>query len=417
MSEEKKIPFILNRVFPNTNIILRREEKSIDEILKSAIFVLDTNSLLAPFQTGKDDIEKIRKTYEKLISENRLFIPEHVLREFAKNRSIKISELYSSIESYLSNPPTLKSFDYPILGELESYRALKEISISILDGIKQYKKHLTELKDGITRWNWSDPVTSMYSKTFPETSIIKITIEETELLKEYTDRLEHDIPPGNKDKSKSTNAIGDFIIWKTIIDLGKREKKDIVFISNDEKNDWVLKGNQNSISTKYELVHEYYEETNGHNFLCMNFSRFMETQGLEINFVENFNFEELLGLPIPEEEKTGTIEALKYIYKEISNFITKLGTNEETNYIESNISDPIKHFKSAFRHEFGDKSDWQFYSTYFYKFSDLLTRIDSYNYEIYYQEIRMKRDTDTARILMIALAKEFISQYELFEIL
>lgn len=273
------------------------------------------------------------------------------------------------------------------------------------------------LKAGVTNWNWSDPVTLMYSKTFPISSILKMTIGEDELISEYNDRIKFNMPPGNKDKSKPTNGIGDFVIWKTILELGKKEKKDIVFISNDEKNDWVLKGNQKTISTKYELVHEFHDETNGNNFLCMTFTNFLETQGVEINFVDNFNFEEFFGMPIPEEERTGTLESLKSIYNDIAIFINNLKTENETNYIEGNISEHIKHFKAAFRNEFYDTTDWQLFSSFFYKFSDWLTKIDSYNFEIYYQEVRMKRSTDTQRLLMIALAKEFMSQYELFTIL
>ena len=73
--------FILNRLYKNPEAILSRKIKSIDDIFKTAIFVLDTNSLLAPFQTGKDDIEEIRLKYENLIFEERLFI--HRTREIS----------------------------------------------------------------------------------------------------------------------------------------------------------------------------------------------------------------------------------------------------------------------------------------------------------------------------------------------
>jgi len=416
MAEDNKNHFILNKTFPNIKSLLTKK-KSIEEILQKAIFVLDTNSLLAPYQTGKDDIEKIRNIYSRLIAENRLFVPEHVLREFAKNRSVKIKELYTNIDSYISLIPSVKSFEYPILGELDAYKALNEARVEVSATIKKYGEFLKELKNGIADWNWSDPVTLMYSTTFTENIIITSTMSQDSLLAEYNSRLESDIPPGNKDKSKESNAIGDFLIWKSIIELGIKEKKDIVFISNDEKNDWLLKANKKSISTRYELVHEFFDETKGNNFLCINFTSFIESQGVEINLVRNFSFEELLEMPIPEEEKTGTLESLRQVYGEISTFINNLKTDEETNYIEGNISEPIKHFKAAYRNEFSNTSDWQFFSDFFYKFSDWLTKIDSYNYEIHYQEIRMKRNTDTQRLLMIALAKEFISQYELFTIL
>ena len=173
MSEINKNHFIYRKHFPETNSILSQKGKSPKEIFKNALFVLDANTLLAPYSIGKENTEEIKKTYKKLISKNRLYIPEHAFREFAKNRSVRISNLFTHIDNHLSQIPSIKTFEYPILGELESYKKLKDSRDEILSKIKEYKESLTELKNGITEWNWSDPVTSMYQSIFNK----KITFE------------------------------------------------------------------------------------------------------------------------------------------------------------------------------------------------------------------------------------------------
>ena len=415
MPEEKKNHFIYKRLFPDAKSILNRKEKKIEEIFKDAIFVLDTNSLLAPFNTGKENIEEIRKVYKKLIEEKRLFIPEHVLLEFAKNRSTKISNLYTNIDNLLSTIPSIKSFEYPILGELDAYKELKENREEIISSIKKYKDSLNNIKSGITNWNWSDPVTSMYKSTFSEDIIFSTNLSEEDLIKEYDERLANDIPPGNKDKSKDNNAIGDFVIWKSILNLGKEKKSDIIFISNDEKNDWLLKGNKKSISTKFELVDEFYRISESNHFISMTFTEFLEKQGLEIEIFSQFD--ENFVKPF-KEGKNLTLESLKELDRIITDFLMENKDNpDEIFFIDENIETHIKRFEESHRDEFYGTENWKYYFDYFFLFSDWLTKISSLNSEIIYQEHRRKRDTRTEQITLLALAREFVKKYEEFRII
>lgn len=225
MTEENKNHFIYRHHFPDIKSILQRKEKTTKEIFKEAIFVLDSSTLLAPYNTGKEDSEEIKKVYKTLISKNRLYIPEHALREFAKNRSIKISELFTVIDSHLSTIPSIKVFNYPILGELEPYKKLEASRIEAVAKIKEYKQSLAEVKEVVIKWNWSDPVSLMYQNIFNVHILLKPSSNEEDLIEEYKERIDNEIPPGNKDKLKENNAIGDFVIWKCILELGKKRTR------------------------------------------------------------------------------------------------------------------------------------------------------------------------------------------------
>lgn len=416
--EDNKNHFIYRKHFPDSKSILSRKGKGINEIFKNAIFVLDTNSLLVPYNIGKENIEKIGKTYKGLISKDKLYIPEHALREFAKNRSLRIAELFTNIDNHLSSLPALKLFEYPILGELEAYKELKKSRDTIVEHVKDYKKNLEDLKSGILDWNWSDPVTNMYQDTFTENIIISPSGTEEELIKEYQSRINDDIPPGNKDKSKDTNAIGDYLIWKSILELGKAKKKDVIFVSNDEKNDWLLKGNQKSISTKFELVDEFYRVTEGFDFMSITFNSFLNYEGLDIDIFQVFkDFEDVFSNPSKQKTAiTQTLNALLEINTLITEYLLNSEQDPEDIYIDQKIYFQIEIFNDSYKSEYFDTPSWAIYFEYFFIFSKSLKEIKSLNAEILYNSYRHKRNTRTESIMMLALCKEFIKKYAEFKL-
>ncbi|WP_204277464.1 PIN-like domain-containing protein, partial [Escherichia coli] len=61
------------------------------------------------------------------------------------------------------------------------------------------------------------------------------------LKKEGEDRYAKKIPPGYKDAKKDAGEFdkyGDLIIWKDMIGKAKADKRPILFISDDAKEDW-----------------------------------------------------------------------------------------------------------------------------------------------------------------------------------
>jgi hypothetical protein len=420
MSENKK-HFSLQKSYPDTSVMFSRKARSIQEIFSNAIFVLDTNSLLAPFVAGKEDIEKIRMTYEKLVREERLYVPRHVIREFLKNRTSRISDLFTNIDNYLSQIPSLKEFEYPILGEIDAYKKLKESRETIKNNIKEYKSYLTELKEGIKNWNWSDPVSSVYSNVFSESIIIDVNKNEEELEKEYYYRIENNIPPGTRDKNKEENAIGDFIIWNCITELGKLKSRDIIFVTNDEKNDWLVIGNKQSVSTRFELVDEFFRITKGNEFQCMTFSTFLELQGVNTfakfeHTSNNKGNNESIFLSNVETDPSSSIYSLVICKKIFNDYLTHYDvTDENTLYMRTKeLNNLISKFKDTWRIEFALNEDWEFYYKHLTPIERLLTEINSLNKVIEYEEYRMKRGSLDEQRRITSLIEQFIQEFEQF---
>lgn len=83
-------------------------------------------------------------------------------------------------------------------------------------------------------------------------------------------RYSQSIPPGYKDASKSKikdniqlecKKYGDFIIWKQLIEHAIDTKKSVIFVTDDEKEDWWEEFNGKTIGSRPELSKEFREKT------------------------------------------------------------------------------------------------------------------------------------------------------------
>lgn len=100
-----------------------------------------------------------------------------------------------------------------------------------------------------------------------------------EIYKEGEVRYSYDIPPGYRDKGKKTlDKFGDLIMWKQILSYSNICNNNIIFITNDEKEDWWDKDNNNQACIKTELYDEITEYMNPdeHEFYMLKFNQFLE---------------------------------------------------------------------------------------------------------------------------------------------
>ena len=262
-----KIPeynqFIASEIYPDLGTIFKMPVRPIKDIVKDCLFVLDTNTLLMPYKTGKESLEQIKQTYVKLVAEKRLFLPGQVVREFAKNRPLKMCELHQQLLDRKSKLERIKGDKYPLLEGIEEYGNMIEAEKTINGLINECKQHIDAIVKHVSDWNWDDPVSLAYGEVFIEDTLIDIEFDKDELLLDLKRRDVHKIPPGYKDASKADDGIGDLLIWKTILELGKNQKKDIIFVSSDSKADWWHKSQSLGIYTRFELINEFLRHTGG----------------------------------------------------------------------------------------------------------------------------------------------------------
>jgi hypothetical protein len=56
-----------------------------------------------------------------------------------------------------------------------------------------------------------------------------------DLRKEHVFRFANQIPPGYKDAGKADEGIGDYLIWETILEIGRTRKASVIFVTGGEK--------------------------------------------------------------------------------------------------------------------------------------------------------------------------------------
>lgn len=291
-NEELILPmFHLEEKFPNAKSIFSTATPPVEEIKDEALIIPDTNILLIPYDIQPKSLDDIKTTYELLINQNRLFIPAQVAREFVKNRGEKIKNLFNSLTQKQNF--NLNKTNYRLLESFDDYNDLLKIENEINSKINDYRKKLKSVLDHIRSWRWNDPVSNLYRGLFKSEIIVEAEISKENLEKDLKLRLSNRIPPGFKDSGKDDKGIGDVIIWNTILELGQQYKKPIIFVTGEEKTDWMLRSNSEALYPNFELVEEYARASDGKSFHILKFSELLDLFGAEEEVVADVKNEEL----------------------------------------------------------------------------------------------------------------------------
>ncbi|MDC8802222.1 PIN domain-containing protein [Halomonas pacifica] len=296
MAEKKDVHpdkvFLVEEILPDASGFFEDEPQGLEEAIGDADIVLDTNVLLIPYGAGASSLTEIAKVYAEIKERQRLFVPAQVAREFVKNRPNKLAQLYQGISDKISKLTVPESLSYPILESVEQFQELNGL-ISNLDNLKaELKASAKKVRATIKNWGWNDPVSQAYRTIFTRDLIASPVVDREKLLEEMLKRYEHSIPPGYKDASKPDAGIGDFLIWKTILHLGKEHKRSVVFISGDEKADWLHGAEGSGFLPRYELQAEFRRITEGHDLYIIPLSRLLELQKAEETSVAEIRTEE-----------------------------------------------------------------------------------------------------------------------------
>ncbi|WP_141620092.1 PIN domain-containing protein [Myxococcus sp. AB036A] len=281
MALDKKNPgyniLILDSVYKDPESVFSFQPKTLGEIKSTALIILDTNVLLLPYKTGKDSLGQIKKVYQHLAQEKRLIIPGQVAREFAKNRTERLKDLYQQISR---KKLSLTESSYPLLESSENYKTLRKAEASLAPCIAEHTKAIDSLLKELKDWNWDDPVSKIYQDIF-KTGIIRdlASADKESIATELEYRQIHSLPPGYKDQSKPDDGVGDLLIWNTILAAGKSHNNDAIFVSADRKSDWWVRTESSALYPRFELVEEYRQATNGKSIHIIDLATLLDMFG------------------------------------------------------------------------------------------------------------------------------------------
>jgi predicted nucleic-acid-binding protein len=269
-SGESQNPFRLEEIFEDAAQIFRPYRVSAAS-REDVLIAVDTNVLLLPYTIRKDGLPKLEQFYEKLRADKRLFLPERVAREFILHRDKKLAELIKTINDLKSRIASGETPLSPILEGVEGSEALAAASKALHSARSDYAKALDSIEAKVRAWSGDDPVTAIYAKVFSADNIVGTSQPRDDLRKEWARRSLEQIPPGYKDSSKSDSGIGDFLVWKSLLEIGSKYKKDLIFVTGDEKSDWFIRANGAGAYPRPELIAEYRRHSEGSNLRLISF--------------------------------------------------------------------------------------------------------------------------------------------------
>ncbi|MBU1621226.1 MAG: DUF4935 domain-containing protein [Gammaproteobacteria bacterium] len=266
----------LKNTFPG---FFPKSEETIKGIWEESIVVLDTNILFNLYRYSEKTRNELIEIMERF--QDRLWIPYQVASEYFNGRLDRISEQinsYSSIKKELASIETTftNHRSHPFISE-NALRALKRV-------IERVNTELTTSMDGFESLGKTDEILEKINQLTDGRIGAEFSKEQYEaLFREGELRYADQIPPGYKDAKKAgdkpgfsgkKSKFGDLIIWKSIISEAKDKQKNVILVTDDQKEDWWLEYRGKKIGPRAELLSEFIKES-GQEILIYEGSQFL----------------------------------------------------------------------------------------------------------------------------------------------
>ena len=252
------------------HFLLSEEEK--DNIWSNCYIVLDTNILLNFYRYSNETSEDMFNILDKV--KDNLWLPYQVVWEYLNNRR----------ELYYKNWNAANTLKEKLKQYIDNFYEDKEVSQllernpfvkkgEVVDAIDEAQKSINEVfekyNQKIVDFTFKDSIMDKLSSLFDNK--VGDDYKKDDLEKKYKigqDRYNNKIPPGYKDNTNQKKAkgsryvFGDLINWMQIIDKAKEDKKNIIFVSGDQKDDWWEVWQGKKIRPRVELIKEFKTESN-----------------------------------------------------------------------------------------------------------------------------------------------------------
>lgn len=263
-------------------------QEKIAAIWEKAIIVLDTNILLNLYRYSESTRDNIIQVMEAF--KDRLWMPYQVGIEYFNNREstfMAIANLGSTLKKTLDAGKTtlLNAYNkketsrHPHLDKTALGKAYDDAVTAVKDFIDQQSEKLHDYK--------SDDIVLKKLLTFYDCKVGNdFTTEELfQIYQEGETRYAGLVPPGFKDEAEKRgkglrHLFGDLIIWKDMIRYSKEHDVDIIFVTEDNKEDWWDKKNGNR--PHLELIREFRKESGGHTILMYQQKGFLDASNQKI---------------------------------------------------------------------------------------------------------------------------------------
>ncbi|MDQ1815486.1 PIN-like domain-containing protein [Massilia sp. CCM 9210] len=265
-----------------------KKPDEISKIWDEAIFIPDTNVLLHCLRHSTVVRDELLRLFEVL--GDALWIPYQVGLEFHRNR---LGVEFGAVDAYDTLIKDQEAFVEKARDRLRQLRA--HPTINVLKELSALDMFLSDFKARMETARLAHPSSEIDSVIERLTNLFERRVGDkwssdklAALRKEGEDRYAKKIPPGYKDSKKDAgefDKFGDLIIWKEMMMKAKTDKRSVIFISDDAKEDWWWIHRGRKMGPRPELIEEFHAEAQQafHMYEFSQFLRFAAKRFPEIN--------------------------------------------------------------------------------------------------------------------------------------
>jgi len=254
-----------------------KKPEQIAKLWDTAIFVPDANVLLHCLRHTTVVRDELLRLFEVL--GDALWIPYQVGLEFQRNR---LDVEFGALDAY---DALLKDQEANLEKARERLRQVRaHPTIDVQRELSALDMFLSDFKGRIEDARAAHPSSEIEGVVERLTKLLENRVGEkwradqlAAVKKEGEDRYAKKIPPGYKDNKKDAgefDKFGDLIIWKEMIAKAKADKRPVIFISDDAKEDWWWIHRGRKMGPRPELIEEFRAQAE-QEFHIYEFSQFL----------------------------------------------------------------------------------------------------------------------------------------------
>lgn len=265
----------------------RLSQSQLEELFKEAVFFFDTNVLLNVYRVNDAIAHKVIDAMTQF--KGRILITHHVAVEYHWNVIELVADRIASVQKQIHSLTVdnlyKKVYNEGLISYIPSDEQV-ELKAKLQEFCDASIQLLNERKSAYEDEFNSMTLSNLICSKLTGCLLEPLTNEEySDLRNNFAQRAADKIPPGyldntNEKKNKKhegiSNEAGDYIIWEEILIWAKKEKKDVIFVSDDLKEDWIWSCHGFRIGPRWELKKQFFNETEGKCFHILTLDKFLE---------------------------------------------------------------------------------------------------------------------------------------------
>jgi hypothetical protein len=252
---------------------VRASESKIKEIWSKAWFCFDANVLLNVYRYSDDTASEVLETIKKL--RPNIWWPWQAALEFHENR---LEVIYEQTKAYKETAETVDQLSRKLEHKREHpFINDPTLSTEVQGALGKLKTHLDVTANARRQLLREDSrLTEIHAIFHGAVGTQPTTPEYDAAVADAKSRCERKTPPGFRDaKKQGDRAYGDVFIWRQLMAKANSDKRPVVFVTDDTKDDWWLKKGGEVLGPLPELVQEF-TRTTSMEFLLYRPVRFTE---------------------------------------------------------------------------------------------------------------------------------------------